>query len=155
MTDKPRTLTPAPDDLQLLIHALTSMPGGFSEVATVWRRLRPSRPDLPLGVPLRLERSALQVQETAEGLHRAGPREWPALLAKVTAQLAVLDAGITAASALTCGPGIPPAGDAGLWSLLRAAMSQARLHAGALMLAPPGGMKRPGSQDAPAPTGLA
>ena len=151
MIDEPRTLTQTPDELHLLVHALTSMPGAFSEVATVWRRTRRSRTDLPLGVPLRLERSAHQLKDIAECLRWAGPSEWPALMLEVMNQLRALNADITAAAAMTCGPGSPPAGDAGLWGYLGAAMNQARLHALNLMLTPPGGMNQPADgRDAPA-----
>lgn len=156
MTDESRTLTPTPDDLGLLIGALTSMPGALSEVATVWRRLRRSEPDLPLGVPLRLEGSVRHLKQMIEDLRWAGAREWPALMLEVINQLAILDAGIAAASALTSSPGRPPAGDAGLWAYLHAAMNQARLHTLALMLVPPVDINRPmGGPHAPAPAAVA
>ena len=155
MADGSQAETQVTDDRQLLVHALTSMTGAFSEVATSWRRVHRSRPDLPLDVPLRLERSARRLAALAERLRWAAPGEWPAWMLEIGNQLTALEEGIAAASAMTCGPGAPPAGDARLWRYLGTAMHQARLHALNLTLTPPG---RPDTSEpatgAPTPVSL-
>jgi hypothetical protein len=99
---------------QALIQALARVRGALSEVGTVWRRAAPERPELPLELPLRLADS---VRELMDSLG-AGP-------AGITGRLAALEREITAAAALTGGPG-SKAGDAGLWGYIRAALDQAR-----------------------------
>jgi hypothetical protein len=150
MIDEPVTLTRPPDHLHLLIHALTSMPGALSEVATVWRRARPSRTDLPLTLPLRLESSVRQLMKVTEVLRCSDPAQWPDAILKIGEGIAALQGDFAAASAMTCGPGITPVGDAGLWGYLSAAVSQARLHALSLALQPTGDLHLASSGDGPA-----
>jgi hypothetical protein len=73
----------------------------------------------------------------AEDLRWALPHERPQLMLEIGNRLAALTGDIAAAAALTCGPGGPPASDAGLWGYLGAAMNQARLHALNLALTSP------------------
>jgi hypothetical protein len=140
MSDEPRTLTQTPDHLHLLVHALTSMPGALSEVATVWRRARQGRTDLPLALPLQLESSVRQLMKVTEILRWSDPTQWPGTIMKIRADIAALNRDLASASAMTCGPGIPPVGDAGLWGYLGAALNQARLHALNLALQPTGSL---------------
>lgn len=51
---------------------------------------------------------------------------------------------------MTCGSGITPVGDAGLWAYLSAAVNQARLHALSLALQPTGNLHLASSGDVPA-----
>ena len=44
----------------------------------------------------------------------------------MTEQMSALERDLAAARAMTCGAGIPPVGDTGLWERLDAAMRQAR-----------------------------
>jgi hypothetical protein len=155
MTDEPETLTRTPDHLHLLIHDLTSMPGALSEVATVWRRARQSRTDLPLTLPLRLERSVRQLMEVTEVLRCSDPAQRPDAMLKIGEGIAALQRDFAAASAMTCGPGITPVGDAGLWGYLSAAVNQARLHALYLALQPTGNLHPASSGDAPVSAGAA
>jgi hypothetical protein len=150
MSDESRTLTQPSDHLQLLVRALTSMPGALCEVATVWRRARQIRADLPLGLPLRLERSVRQLMEVTEVLRCSDPAQWPDTMVQISAGITALERDFPVASAMTCGPGIPPIGDAGLWGYLSAALNQARLHALNLALRRPGNLHLASSDAVPA-----
>jgi hypothetical protein len=118
------------DELQPLVQALARVHGSLTEIATVWRRVAPDRPGLPLALPLRL----------AESVHEliGSVADDPAGLA---GRLAVLERELAAAAALTSGPGAsgPGAsgpgvsgggasgvGDAGLWEYARTALGQAQ-----------------------------
>jgi hypothetical protein len=155
MTDEPETRTRAPDHLHLLTHDLTSMPGALSEVATVWRRARQSRTDLPLTLPLRLESSVRQLMEVTEVLRCSDPAQWPDAMLKIGEGIAALQRDFAAASAMTCGPGLTPVGDAGLWAYLSAAVNRARLHALSLALQPTGNLHLASSGAVPASAGAA
>jgi hypothetical protein len=69
---------------------------------------------------------------------------------KIGEGIAALQRDFAAASALTCGPGITPVGDAGLWACLSAAVNQARLHALSLALQPTGNLHLASSGAVPA-----
>ncbi len=108
--------------------------GTLSEIATAWRHARPSRPELPVGLPLRLENAARQLVATVQALTRAGPGQRADLAFSAAGQLSALREDIAAAKAMTCGPGVPSAGDAGLWQNLEAAMDRAGNHLLTLIL---------------------
>ncbi len=103
------------DETQPLVQALARVHGGLSEVATVWRRVAPERPGLPLMLPLRLAGSV----DDAMAAVADDPAGVPGRLAKLERDLA-------AAAALTSAPGAPAAGDEGLWEYARTALAQAR-----------------------------
>src|ERR1700742_1318437 len=103
------------DETQPLIQALARVHGSLTEIGTVWRRVAPDRPGLPLTLPLRLADAVHDVMATA-GRDPAG----------LPARLAGLDRDLAAAAALTSVPGAPAAGDAGLWAYARAALGQAQ-----------------------------
>ena len=103
------------DELQPLVQALARVHGSLSEIATVWRRVAPDRPGLPLALPLRLAGSVHDLMDSAASD--------PAGLA---GRLAALELDLAAAAALTSVPGGRAAGDAGLWEYARTALGQAR-----------------------------
>jgi hypothetical protein len=103
------------DELQPLVQALARVQGSLSEIATVWRRVAPDRPGLPLALPLRLADSVHDLMDSAAS-DAAG----------LAGRLAALDRELAAAAALTSVPGAPAAGDAGLWEYARTALGQAR-----------------------------
>ena len=103
------------DDLQPLVQALARVHGSLTEIGTVWRRVAPEWPGLPLALPLRLAGSVHDII-AAVATNPAG----------ISARLAGLERDLAAAAALTGIPGAPAAGDAGLWEYARAALGQAR-----------------------------
>ena len=115
-------------DFQLMARDLARMSGALSEIATVWRRARQCRPDLPLALPMQLEAATHQLARIADDLASAGPGQRPDLALLMTEQMSALERDLAVAEAMTCGAGIPPVGDAGLWERLGAAMHQARAH---------------------------
>jgi hypothetical protein len=102
-------------ETQPLITALRRVHGSLTEIGTVWRRVKPDRPGLPLALPLRLADAVHDVMATV-GSDPAG----------LPARLAGLDRDLAAAAALTSVPGAPAAGDAGLFEYARAALGQAQ-----------------------------
>ena len=129
MTESDVQLTTAGDDFRLMAHDLTGMSAAFSEIATVWRRAHQCRPELPLGLPVQLEAATRRLARIADDLAGAAPSDRPALAFPVTEQMSALERDVAAAKAMTCGAGIPPIGDTGLWERLEAAMRQARARA--------------------------
>ena len=113
------------DETQPLIQALARVHGSLTEIATVWRRVSPDRPGLPLALPLRLAGSVHDVM-AAVGTDPAG----------TPARLASLERDLAAAATLTGVPGAPAAGDVGLWECARAALAQARELAACLARLP-------------------
>ena len=126
MSDTPDPLTSLRGDLQLLARDLGCISGTLTEIATVWRRARHCRPDLPIGLPLRLETATRQLTGIAADLAWAGPSQRPPLALLLTEQMSALGRDAAAAEAMTCGADIPPVGDAGLWKYLGVALQQAR-----------------------------
>ena len=126
MTESSVRLRSAGGDFQRMALDLRCASGTLSEIATVWRRARPCRPDLPLGLPLQLEAATHQLARIVDGLAWAGAGYRPDLACPVTEQMSALERDLAAARAMTCGAGIPPVGDTGLWERLDAAMRQAR-----------------------------
>lgn len=129
MTESDVQLTSAGDDFRLMARDLRGMSGALGEIATVWRRAHQCRPELPLGLPLQLEAATRRLARIADDLAGAAPSHRPALAFPVTEQMSALERDVAAAKAMTCGAGIPPIGDAGLWERLEAAMRQARARA--------------------------
>jgi hypothetical protein len=109
VTDETQPLT------QALIGALARVHGSLTEIGTVWRRIAPDRPGLPLDRPLRLADAVHDLMATVD----TDPAGLPA-------RLAGLERDLVAAAALTSAPGAPAAGDAGLWAFARAALGQAQ-----------------------------
>lgn len=103
------------DETQPLIQALARVHGSLTEIGTVWRRVAPDRPGLPLALPLQLADTVHDVM-AAVGTDPAG----------VPARLAGLERDLAAAAALADVPGAPAAGDAGLWEYARAALGRAQ-----------------------------
>ena len=126
MSDAPDPLTSLHGDLQLLARDLGCLSATFTEIATVWRRAHQYRPDLPLGLPLRLETATRQLRGIADDIAWAEPSQRPPLAVQLAEQMSALERDAAAAEAMTCGADIPPVGDAGLWTYLGAAMQQAR-----------------------------
>jgi hypothetical protein len=132
-------------EFQPLVQALARVHGSLTEIATVWRRVAPDRPGLPLALPLRLAESVHELIGSVAGD--------PSGLA---GRLATLERELAAAAALTSGPGAsgpgvseagtsgggaPGAGtsgvgDAGLWEYARTALGQAQELALALARLP-------------------
>lgn len=134
MSDTRDPLMSLSGDLRLLARDLGCISGTLTEIATAWRRARQCRPDLPLGLPLRLEAATHQLTGIAVDLAWAGPRQRPELAFLLTEQMSALERDATAAEAMTCGAGISPVGDAGLWKYLGAAMQRARARELSLIL---------------------
>jgi hypothetical protein len=112
------------DGARLLAFDLARVSGALEEIATTWRRAWPARPELPLLLPLRLQDAARELAADARGLAAADPPQAPGGLS-VTSRLSALEDGIASAQAMTRAPGMPPAGDAGLWEYLDTALRQA------------------------------
>jgi hypothetical protein len=68
---------------------------------------------------------------------------------QIREDIAALHRDFAAASTMTCGPGITPVGDAGLWGYLNAALNQARLHALNLALQPTDSLHMASDGDVP------
>jgi hypothetical protein len=126
MTESPVQLRSAGGVFERMALDLRCVPGTLSEIATVWRRARPCRPDLPLGLPLQLEAATRQLARIVDDLAWAGAGYRPDLACPVTEQMSALERDLAAAKAMTCGAEIPPVGDTGLWERLDAAMYRAR-----------------------------
>jgi hypothetical protein len=126
MTGSSDQRTSVRGEFQLMARDLGCMSGTLSEIATVWRRARPCRPDLPLGLPLQLEAVTHQLARTVGDLAGAGPGQRPGLALLLREQMSALERDVAAARAMTCGADIAPVGDTGLWERLGAAMQQAR-----------------------------
>ena len=90
MTDSPDPLMSFRSDLQLLTRDLGCVSGTLEEIATVWRRARQCRPDLPLGLPLRLETATRQLAAIADDLARAEPGQQFQLAYLMTEQMSVI-----------------------------------------------------------------
>jgi hypothetical protein len=112
-------------NLRFLVHDLACVAGTLEEIATVWRRARHLEPGLPLVLPLRLADAARQLASAVPALSGTGPEQPPDLAFVVAGQLSALKVGIASATALTCGPGRPPIGDAKLWEYLGPALHRA------------------------------
>ncbi len=134
MSDTPDPLTGLRGNLHLLARDLGCISGTLAEIATVWRRARQHRPDLPLGLPLRLEAATRQLAAMADDLAWAEPGQRFQLASLMTEQMSALERDAAAAQAMTCSAGILPVGDSGLWAHLGAAMNQARARALSLVL---------------------
>jgi hypothetical protein len=134
MTDNCDPQMTAHDDLRLLARDLACVSGTLPEIATAWRRAKQNRPELPLGLPIRLENAARQLAAAVRALADAGPDQPPDLAFSVASQLSGLMEDIASADAMTRGPGIPDVGDARLWEHIDAAMDRARKRLLALIL---------------------
>jgi hypothetical protein len=121
MTDTQATLMPAHDDVELLVRDLDWVCGVLSEIATVWRRAQTYLPDLPPGIPVRLQDAARQLTAGVRSLAAAGPGQPSDLALRAAGELFALKDDIASARAKTNGPGIPDLGDARLWESLSAA----------------------------------
>ena len=119
------TAATMPDGARLLALDLATVSGTLEEISTTWRRAWLSRPELPLRLPLRLQDTARQLTADIRELADAGPRQAPGLALSVTSRLSALREGVASAQAMTCGPGMPPAGDARLWDCLNSALRRA------------------------------
>ena len=111
--------------IQPLAWDLACASGTLSEIATTWRRAWPDMPQLPLGLPLRLQDAAHQLAAAARPIGEDDPGWAPGQAALVTGQLSALCAQAAAARAITCGPASPGIGDALLWESLSAALHRA------------------------------
>jgi hypothetical protein len=110
----------ASEDARLMAEDLSSVSGKLSEIATVWRRSLPYLPELPLGLPVRLQEAASQLAADVRALEDDAPVKPPDLALRVGEQLFALAGDIAAARVMTRGPGIPDLGDARLWETISA-----------------------------------
>ena len=124
MTGIDNTAAAMPDGARLLALDLATVSGTLEEISTTWRRAWLTRPELPLRLPLRLQDTARQLTADIRG-PVAGPRQAPGRALPVTSRLSALRDGVASAQAMTCGPGMPPAGDARLWDCLNSALRRA------------------------------
>jgi hypothetical protein len=129
MTDSPDPLMSFRSDLQQLTRDLGCMSGTLKEIATVWRRAHQCRPDLPLGLPLRLENATHQLAGTVDDLTWAVPRQRSQLAFLMKEQISALERDAAAAEAMTCSAGILPVGDTGLWGNFGTVMHKVRVRA--------------------------
>ena len=125
MTNTDNTAAATPDGARLLALDLVTVSGTLEEISTTWRRAWLTRPELPLRLPLRLQDTARQLTADIRGLADAGPRQAPGQTLSITSRLSALRDGVASAQAMTCGPGMPPAGDARLWDCLNSAVNRA------------------------------
>ncbi|HEY6498422.1 MAG TPA: hypothetical protein VIZ20_03295 [Streptosporangiaceae bacterium] len=122
------------EETQPLIQALARVHGSLTEIGTVWRRVAPDRPGLPLARPLRLADAVHDVMAAVGTLGTLGTLGTDP--ASLPARLASLERDLAAAAALTDVPGAPAAGDAGLWEYARVALGQAQELAASLTRLP-------------------
>jgi len=97
---------------------LATVSGALSEIATTWRRAAPGRPDLPLGLPVRLAAMAEGLAADARSLAGTGREPAPGLAVRVSE----LSEGTAYARSITSGRGAADVGDAPLWELVRPAL---------------------------------
>ena len=126
MTESSDQVASVRGEFQAMVRDLECMSGTLSEIGTVWRRARPCRPDLSLGLPLQLQAVAHQLARVVDDLAWNAPSQRPDLALLMVAQMAALETKVAAARAMTCGAGVPPVGDDGLWERVGAAMRRAR-----------------------------
>ena len=115
----------ARDDARLLIGDLDCACGTLSEIATVWRRALAYLPDLPPGIPVRLQDAARHLAADVRLLADAGPGQPPDLAVRAAGQFFALTEGVACARAMTNGPGLPDLGDTRLQESLSAALDRA------------------------------
>lgn len=115
----------AGDEARLLAGDLDCVCGTLSEIATVWRRALAYLPDLPPGIPVRLQDAARQLAADVRSLAGAGPGQSPDLAVRAAGQFFALRDDIACARAMTNGPGLPDLGDVRLWESVSAALDQA------------------------------
>ena len=126
MTESSDQVASVRGEFQAMARDLGCISGTLSEIGTVWRRARPCRPDLSLGLPLQLQAAAHQLARVVDDLAWNAPSQRPDLALLMVAQMAALETKVAAARAMTCGAGVPPVGDDGLWERVGAAMRRAR-----------------------------
>jgi hypothetical protein len=114
-----------PDGARLLALDLACVSGTLEEISTTWRRAWVTRPELPLRLPVRLQATARQLAADARELEAGDPGQGPGRTLSVTSGLSALRDGIACAQAMTCAPGVRPAGDAMLWEHLHIALRRA------------------------------
>jgi hypothetical protein len=128
MTRSRGQLASVGDDFRLMACDLRAMSGVLSEIATVWRRASPGRPDLLLGLPLQLQAATRQIARVVDDLAWTDVGQ-EADAVPVIEQILALERDVADTKAMTCGVGVSPVGDSGLWERLEAAMRQARARA--------------------------
>jgi hypothetical protein len=126
MTESSDQMARVRREFQAVTRDLGCMSGALREIATVWRRVRSSRPDLPLRLPLQLDAGTHQLARIVNDLAWNAPSQRPGPALLMVEQMAALERDLAAARAMTCGAGVPPVGDSGLWERVGAAMRQAR-----------------------------
>lgn len=109
------------DDFELMAWDLATVSGALSEIATTWRRAAPGRPDLPLGLPVRLAAMAEGLAADARSLAGTGPEPAPGQAVRLSVRMSELSRGIAFARSITWGRGAD-VGDAPLWELIRPAL---------------------------------
>lgn len=125
MTGTDNTAAAMPDGARLLAFDLARVSGALEEIATTWRRAWPTRPELPLQLPLRLQDTARQLAAGVRELAAECPAQSADRVRSVASRVSALQDCLASAQAMTCGHGTPPAGDAGLWDYLNAALDRA------------------------------
>ena len=110
MTDTKATLMAARDDARLPVRDLDWVCGTLSEIATVWRRALSYLPELPPGIPVRLQDTARQLAAELVPLAEAGPGQPADLAVRAAGRFFALEDDIACARAMTDGPGIPDLG---------------------------------------------
>jgi len=103
---------------------LVTVCGLLSEIATTWRRAWGVRPELPLDLPGRLQDTARQLAADIQELSSPGLGPDSEQAHSVRARLSAFRDDIASAQAMTCGQGVPSAGDTALWEDLRAALDR-------------------------------
>src|SRR5260370_39764887 len=96
-----------PDDIRLLAHDLARVSGVLEEIATAWRRAWPTRPELPLRLPVRLQDTARQLTADIRGIAATGPGQAPRRAMSGTSPPSAPQASSASAQAMTCGPAVP------------------------------------------------
>jgi hypothetical protein len=110
------------DDFELMAWDLATVSGALSEIATTWRRASPGRPDLPLGLPVRLAAMAEGLAADARSLAGTGQQPAPGVAVSVALRMSQLSEGTAYARSITAGRGSAGVGDAPLWELVRPAL---------------------------------
>jgi hypothetical protein len=114
---------PRAAEVRELTWDLACASGALSEIATCWRRSFWCLPELPSGLPLRLQDSARRIGADARSLADAGQAPGPA--AELAERFAEFRNDFDCARDMTRAPGSADAGDALLWDSADAALNRA------------------------------
>ena len=101
MTESSDQVASVRGEFQAMVRDLECMSGTLSEIGTVWRRARPCRPDLSLGLPLQLQAVTRQLARVVDDLAWNAPSQRPDPAVLMMEQMSALETDVAAAKAMT------------------------------------------------------